>query len=141
MEQADLFSPILQRLKGQSDNTILAKLEAAGGVEAALEFVFRGMQDAFRSEKAAGRSLIIHYEIRGPRDVVIYQMDVCDGRCTATRGASRTPDVKLSLSLPNFLRLIMGNLGPAMAYLTGKLRVSGDLLVAAQVEGWFQRPA
>ncbi|MFT3925266.1 MAG: SCP2 sterol-binding domain-containing protein [Myxococcales bacterium] len=140
MQQNDPFAPILRRLKGQTDRQILTDIERAGGVEAALDAVFNGMAAAFRPERAGRRELVIQYDIGTPRGTLNYQVALRGGACRAERGSATRAEILISLSLPNFLRLVMGNLRPTLAYLTGKLKISGDLILGAQVEDWFERP-
>lgn len=140
MQNPDQISRVLNQLKGRSDRDILSSIEDAGGADSALELVFQGMVDAFVPERARGQDAVIQYDIATPRGTVSYQVQVKGGSCRAERGASATPRVKLALSLPNFLRLAMGNLGPTQAFLMGKLKLSGDMLLSAQLEGWFARP-
>ncbi len=140
MQNPDQLSEVLHQLKGRSDRDILSRIEGAGGADSALALVFQGMVDAFVPERALGQEAVIQYDIATPHGTVTYQVQVRDGSCRADRGIGAPPRVKLSLSLPNFLRLTMGNLGPTQAFLTGKLKLSGDMLFSAQLERWFTRP-
>lgn len=140
MQNTDQISNVLNQLKGRSDRDILSSVESAGGMDATLDVVFQGMVDAFVPERASGQEAVIQYDIATPKGTVSYQLDVRGGSCRAQRGAVSTPRIKLALSLPNFLRLSMGTLGPTSAFLTGKLKLSGDMLLSAQLERWFERP-
>lgn len=140
MKALDPISELLKQLKGRSDRDILSRLEGAGGADTALEVVFKGMVDAFVPERARGQSAVIQYDINTPVGTSTYQVHVQDGKCRVSRGMTAPARVRLGLSLPNFLRLSMGNLGATQAFLTGKLKLSGDMLLSAQLESWFQRP-
>lgn len=126
-------------MRGRSDNEILAWIERVGGTEAFLEQTFSGMCDAFRADRAAGKSAIIEWDIRTPdRGVVSYQVRVEQGACHADRGHKAQPSVVLDIDMPNFLRLIMGALDSQEAVDSGKLGVSGDLVLANAIRDWFQ---
>lgn len=126
-------------MRGRSDNEILAWIERVGGTDAFLEQTFSGMCDAFRADRAAGKSAIIEWDIRTPdRGVVSYQVCVEQGACRADRGHPAQPSVVLDIDMPNFLRLIVGALDSQEAVDSGKLGVSGDLVLASAIRDWFQ---
>jgi putative sterol carrier protein len=45
------------------------------------------------------------------------------------------------MAVGDFLRLIAGKLNGMQAFMTGKLKVSGDLFFAQTFQGWFERPS
>ena len=46
----------------------------------------------------------------------------------------RDPDVNLDLSVKDMQQMFMGNLKPLQAYMSGRLKVSGDLSAALRLE-------
>jgi putative sterol carrier protein len=48
--------------------------------------------------------------------------------------------VTLGLSLPDFLRLILGQLDGMQAFMGGKLKLSGEIMLAQTMQSWFDRP-
>jgi putative sterol carrier protein len=68
-------------------------------------------------------------------------MRIADGRCQVERGAAESPRVTIRAALPDFLRLITGKVNGVQLFMTGKLKVSGDLFFAQTFQGWFDRPA
>jgi putative sterol carrier protein len=67
-----------------------------------------------------------------------FQVTLDAGRCDVMEGTAEHPTVTLNMSLPNFLRLASGKLGGLTALMTGRLDVSGDVLLARKVQSWFQ---
>jgi putative sterol carrier protein len=47
--------------------------------------------------------------------------------------------VTAQIALPTFMRMPTGALDPMMAFMSGELKVRGDLMVAQQMQGWFDR--
>jgi hypothetical protein len=126
-------------MRARSDNEILAWIERVGGTDAFLEQTFSGMCDAFRADRAAGQSAIIEWDIHTPdRGVVSYQVLVDKGACRAERGQVANAAVVLDIDMPNFLRLVIGQLGSQEAVESGKLGVTGDLDLARAIRDWFQ---
>jgi hypothetical protein len=62
-----------------------------------------------------------------------YQVAIANGRCRASRSAKGRPTVTLDLMPVPFLRLVGGAAGAPSLILTGKLRVAGDLILAARL--------
>jgi putative sterol carrier protein len=126
-------------MRGRSDNEILAWIESLGGTEAFLEQAFSGMCDAFRADRAQGRSAVIAWDIRTPdRGVVTYQVVVDEGACHAERGPSTRSAVVLDIEMVDFLRLLVGALDGTEAVESGKLGLSGDRVLAGTIRDWFQ---
>lgn len=132
-------SEIGQILRGRTDDEILAWVHSVGGADATLEQAFWGIKEAFQSERAAGQSAIIRWDIATPHgDIVSYELEVSDGECMLSRGALSEPRVVLALELADFLRLITGCLDATEAYRAGKLSITGDMAVAGVLPEWFK---
>jgi len=122
---------------GKSDPEIHTALEEVG-VEQALDQVFAGMAEAFLPEKAGGRSAVIQYDVASAAGTRSYQLHVADGRCTPARGTPERPRVTFALGAPDFLRLVTGELKGQTAFFAGKLKLTGDLMLAQTAEHWFR---
>lgn len=128
-------------LDGYSNQEILDWVSDAGGSSSFLDGVFAGIRDAFLAERAQGASATVQWVIEGPEGAMVYLLEVTAGRCEVSPGLADTPDVTVSVGLPDFLRLVFGNLDGRDAYRAGLLTVTGDGALADTVNGWFQRPA
>ena len=105
-----------------------------------LDKVFAGMAESFSAEKAAGQQAVVQYEIAAPDGAHEYAMRIADGRCEIDKGQAESPRVTIRLGLADFLRLITGNANGMQLFMTGKLKVSGDLFFAQTYQSWFDRP-
>jgi SCP-2 sterol transfer family len=78
---------------------------------------------------------VVQFRIRRHRSTTVdrYQVAIANGRCRASRSAKRRPTVTLDLMPVPFLRLVGGAAGAPSLILTGRLRVAGDLLLAARL--------
>ena len=47
------------------------------------------------------------------------------------------PRVTLAFNLPNFLRMVTGELNGMQAFTTGKLKISGDMMFSQKLAAWF----
>ena len=123
-------------IEGRSDEEITRGVEERG-VESVLDGVFQGMADAFLPDKAAGQSAIVQYDVTVAGQPHTYQLKIGGGRCEIVKGRADTPRVTLTLALPDFLRVVAGKLPPVQAFMTGKLKLQGDMMIATAMQGWF----
>ena len=57
-------------------------------------------------------------------------VEVRDGSVAVTENPTAGADVAFSLSGETFTKLVAGRQNPMVAYMTGKLKISGDIAVA-----------
>jgi 2,4-dienoyl-CoA reductase-like NADH-dependent reductase (Old Yellow Enzyme family)/putative sterol carrier protein/thioredoxin reductase len=127
-----------QLFTGKTDEEILAV--AKGNEETLLDGVFDSMKAAFDPSQASGQSAVIQYAIDSPAGEMNYQLNVENGVCELTKGPAENPRVTLALSLPNFLRMITGELNGMQAFTSGKLKITGDLMFSQNLASWFKGP-
>jgi putative sterol carrier protein len=128
---------VAKAVAGRTDDEINALL--AGRCTLVVQQVSEGMKTYFEPNKAGKLNTIVQYDVKTPDGVVTFQMRVAEGQCDIQHGAPQQANVKLGISLPDFLRLVGGKLNGLQAFMTGRLRVTGDVLLASKVEGWFRR--
>ncbi|MTV26466.1 alpha/beta fold hydrolase [Nitriliruptoraceae bacterium ZYF776] len=98
---------------------------------------FLRLAERFRPAAAQGlrAAWVIDVEGRGPTTVAVH-----DGRCFVAPGEVSPPDARLTTDPTTWLDLVDGRADGVRAYLAGRLRISGDLNLAARFETMF-RPA
>jgi putative sterol carrier protein len=143
MSQIDAtdFASLKAAVEARSNEELVNDIQQQeGGVDGVLEKVFDGMSGTFNAEKAAGQQAVVQYEITAPDGPHEYAMRIADGRCEIDRGQAESPRVSLRIALADFLRLITGAANGMQLFMTGKLKVSGDLFFAQTYQSWFDRP-
>ena len=125
-------------LEGRSDDEIVKGVEAQG-VDTVLRQIFDGMAQAFLPEKAGAQSAVIQYDVTAAGKTHTYQLTCGGGTCRAVPGAASPARVTLTLSLPDFLRLVSGKLNGMQAFMAGKLKLGGDMMFAQVMQGWFRQ--
>jgi putative sterol carrier protein len=124
-----------------NDELVAAIQSAPGGIDGFLDQVFEGMKGSFSPQKAGSQQATVQYELTHSEGTSSYAMRIADGRCEVERGIAESPRVSIKMSLGDFVRLITGKLNGMQAFMTGKLKVSGDLFFAQTFQGWFERPS
>jgi putative sterol carrier protein len=64
-------------------------------------------------------------------------VEVRNGAVTVSDGAGRDADVTIEVSSAVFDRIASGEQNPATAYMTGKLKIKGDMSVALKLQKLF----
>jgi len=109
--------------------------------EILLDQVFQRMPERFRADKAGDLSAVIEWRVRGAgegRDR--WQLVIDKGTCRAVRDGDAEPTVTFTVGGVDFIKLITGNASGPMLFTFGKLKIKGDLLLAARVQGFFEVP-
>lgn len=104
--------------------------------------IFKRMPEHVDAEAARTVSAVIEWEIGGPPEGTTDHFRVAIGRgaCTVSKGPAPEADVCYRLGAVDFLKLVAGvTTGPKL-FLVGRLRIRGDLVMAARIPGLL-RPA
>jgi putative sterol carrier protein len=107
------------------------------GVDNVLRQIAEAMVERFQPDKAAGESAVIQWDIQTPDGIHSFHLTVSDGTCATRKGVASSPRVALSLTLVDFLRFIAGKMDGMSAFMSGKLKVTGDLMFAQMMQSWF----
>lgn len=126
---------LAEAVKGKSDEEVVQLLESTGGVEATLDMTFEGMTQALKPE--AAQDSVIGYTLTTGGDTYNYAVIIKDKTCTYEKREPTDARVTLGLSVPDYLRLISGNLDGMQAFMQGKLKLQGDMMFAQQIQTMF----
>ena len=83
--------------------------------------------------KTAGMSNSYVFDIDGAGQ---WKVDVDDGKVTVTEGGGDA-DVTISTSQETFEKIVAGDVNPTSAYMTGKLKIKGDMGAAMKLQKLF----
>lgn len=127
---------LAELLEGRTDDEINEFVKTMG-TEEILGQIFGAMEERFQADKAAGQSAVVQWDITTPDDTYSFSVAVDDGTCKVSAGASESPRLTLGLTLPDFMRFISGKLDGMQAFMSGKLKLGGDMMFAQQMQAWF----
>jgi putative sterol carrier protein len=107
-----------------------------------LRRIFKGMESEFDAEQGQGVDAVLHWEIGGREGggVDRWQVVIEDGRCRAGSTLDREPTITIKLDGPQFLELVTGIASGPELFMSGKLKIEGDVLHAARLTGLFRMP-
>ncbi len=99
----------------------------------AVQEFFANLESRADSSKTAGMSNSYVFDIEGAGE---WKVDVDDGTVTVTEGGGDA-DVVISTSQETFEKIIAGDVNPTSAYMTGKLKIKGDMGAAMKLQKLF----
>ncbi|GGN51746.1 SCP2 sterol-binding domain-containing protein [Oceanobacillus indicireducens] len=82
--------------------------------------------------------LIYQFDITGTKEES-YQLYLQGGEAKVTQESNNQPDCTLKMSIKNFYKFLTGNLGGTMAFMTGKLKIDGDITKAMKLESLLKQ--
>lgn len=94
------------------------------------------MPGRFRPDKAQGVSAVVQYEITGEGGGSWYAT-IKEGACTVTPGSAPSPTLTLTMSAQDWLDMLAGKLSGQMAFMSGKLKLKGDMGLAMKLASLF----
>jgi putative sterol carrier protein len=108
----------------------------------ALREIFARMADHLDPQKAKGKDAVVHFQILGGPDGAHddFEVIVRDGKCEVSETPTEKPRVTLKVEPVAFLKLITNQKSGPELFMTGKLKIEGDLMFAPQIAGLFQIP-
>ena len=99
--------------------------------------VFDAMPEAFNASAAQGLNAIFQLDITGEGGGK-WNVVIKDDACQINEGTHESPDVILTMSAETWLGIVNRELNGMQAFLSDKLKASGDIMLAQRIEQLFQ---
>lgn len=131
-----------ERLVRDSPPQRLEQLMRSAARRPVLDGIFWQMPRQVDASAAAGTTTAIKWVVTGRSDggTDVYQLVIEDGRARTERGETAEARLTVTLDGVEFLKLASGNSDPMQAYFTGRIQLSGDIMVAAKLAQIFRMP-
>ncbi|WP_399925487.1 SCP2 sterol-binding domain-containing protein [Streptomyces kanamyceticus] len=130
-------------VKGLSDKEIAGIARDGALRKRVLDEVFRRMERQFRPAAAGSLTALLRWRVTGSGDnpEVVYETRIADGVCTVREGRSEAePRVTFVMGDAAFLKLVSGNASPVTLFMLRKVKVTGDVALAAGLTRYFDVP-
>lgn len=89
---------------------------------------------AFNADAASGTDCTIQFNVSEPTHVVIK-----DGTCEVISGTADSPTLGVTMEDADLIAMLSGELDGMSAFMTGKLQVEGDLMLAQRMGAFFDQ--
>ena len=95
---------------------------------------FETLPQRFVSDASKGLHAIFQFELAGAGT---YHVKVDDGRMEIVEGACDKPNTTIKMAGDDYVKMVNGQLSGTMAFLKGKMKIAGDMMLARKMESIF----
>ena len=103
---------------------------------ASVKEIFSRMPEVFDRDAAAGLNAVIQFNIEGDEGGDWYVV-IKNQACTVCEGIHDNPTLSLKLTDKDWMALCKGELNAVLAFMSGKLKAKGDILLAQRMPKLF----
>jgi acyl-coenzyme A thioesterase PaaI-like protein/putative sterol carrier protein len=126
---------LARAIQGRSDEEITELVGRIGGVDPVLETILAGVQEMLNPDRAT--DCIVGYEISHRDETRQFKYVIRGGAVRVAHGDLTDARVVMALSLPDYVRLAVGQLDVLQAFMDGRLRLRGDIAFADRFRRMF----
>ncbi|MBE3603391.1 SCP2 sterol-binding domain-containing protein [bacterium] len=98
--------------------------------------VFTDMPNRFNKAAAKGLNAVYQFDLSGDGGGKWHAI-IKDETCEVKEGAHASPNITISMAAHDYLDMVNGKLNGQMAFMTGKLRIAGDMGLALRLQSLF----
>jgi putative sterol carrier protein len=100
--------------------------------------MLEAMPDAFLPEKAGDATARIQLDLAGD-DGGAWLLDIAGGECNVSEEKASQADVTVTMDADDFVALYSNKLNPVQAFMSGRIKVAGNVGMVMQLLNWFER--
>ena len=111
-----------------------------------LDEIFRRMAEHVDPAAASATNAVVHFKILDRPDALgggydHYEVVFDDGACGASDQPKREPNVTIKMRPKDFLKLASNQASGPVLFMTGKLKLDGDVMLASRLTSFFSIPS
>jgi putative sterol carrier protein len=100
--------------------------------------LIEAMPAAFLPDRAGDSKALIQLDLTG-NDGGQWLLDIADGQCQVREEKAARSDVTVTMSAEDFAALYNNQLNAVQAFMSGKIKVAGNVGLVMQLLNWFDR--
>ncbi len=98
---------------------------------------FEMMPTRFNKDAAKGLTAVYQFDLSGDGGGK-WNVAIKDEKCEVKEGAAASPSITISMTAQDYLDMLSGKLNGQVAFMSGKLRIAGDMGLALRMQSLFQ---
>ena len=102
-----------------------------------IQQIVEHMPEAFVPANATGVNAIVQLRFTGA-EASDWALTIHDAKCSIEQGVNPKPQLTLTMNSQDFKDLITGKLNGMMAFMQGKIKLSGDMSLAMKFTNMFK---
>ena len=103
----------------------------------AVQEIFSAMPGRLNPQAAQGLDCTIQYDLTGDGGGQ-YHSKIKDGAASVNPGPAASPSMTITMAAQDFVDMTSGKLDGMSAFMSGKLRISGDMGLAMKLQSLFR---
>ena len=107
-------------------------------MSSAVREMMERMPGAFLPAKAGDAKALIQLDLTGEEGGA-WLLDIGGGKCDVREEKAPKPDVTVTMDANDFVALYSNTLNPVQAFMSGRIKVSGNVGMVMQLLNWFDR--
>jgi putative sterol carrier protein len=97
---------------------------------------FETLKDRFVATAAKGTKAVFQFELAGETGGT-YHVAVDNDSMTWEKAAHAAPSVTIKMAAEDFVKMVNGKLNGQMAFMTGKMKIAGQIPLAMKMQSIF----
>ncbi len=97
---------------------------------------FDAMPGRFKPEAAKGLNAVYQFDLSGDGGGK-WHVVIKDQKCEVHEGAHPSANITISMTAQDYLDLVSGKLNGQVAFMSGRLRIAGDMGLALRMQSLF----
>ena len=98
--------------------------------------IMSAMPSRFNAEAAGDMNTTVMFELSGEGGGV-WHVHIADGTCVVNEGPAENPKATIIMDAEDYAAMVTGELNAINAFMSGKVRVEGDLNTVMQFQNIF----
>jgi putative sterol carrier protein len=96
------------------------------------------MPETFRPERAGRADAVVQFQLSGEGGGDWYVI-IRDRTCTVVEGVADSANATVQMDAADYVALATGRLSSMKAFMTGRVKASGDVSLLKRMDRWFVR--
>lgn len=101
-----------------------------------LREVFQGLQQKLDGQQMKGLNAVYQFELEG-EETGVYHLKFTDGAGKVGEGPVADPSLTVTMNSGDFRSMLAGELNAAAAFMSGKLKIKGDMSLAMKLQSFL----
>ncbi len=97
---------------------------------------FDTLPERFVPEAAKGVNAVYQFEIAGDGGGT-YHVKIADGTMQVVEGPAESPSATIKMAADDYVQMANGKLSGTMAFMKGKLKVTGNVMLAQKMQAFL----
>jgi len=98
--------------------------------------VLTEMPNRFNTGAAKGLKAVYQFDLTGDEGTK-FNLAIDDGSLDVGEGTHASPNITITMAASDYLDMVNGKLNPQMAFMSGKLKIAGDMGLAMKMQQLF----